>query len=120
MDGIDPQEPIYNVYVDGVLVATLFEPRIDDMFWCSYRVEPTNEYGDLAIHDETTWERVNFTVTDMCGAVPSRKTFSGGYHGFCDRKSNRLSFRSLWPPGESRLDSVVLWLKDRIRAIIGI
>lgn len=98
MDSGASDEPIFDVFVDGAHVASLFDPQFADMFWCSYRVEATDAEGDQIIHDEKTWELVNFTVKDRFGNIPNPHTFSAGYGNFCARNSDRLTFRSLWPP----------------------
>ncbi len=56
MQHIDPEEPMFHIYVDAKHVATMFAPRFDDMFWCSYRLEPVDERGDVIIHDGKIWE----------------------------------------------------------------
>ena len=98
MDNIALNNPIFDLFVDDVHVATLYEPVFDDMFWCSYRVKPVNAEGDMIVHDEKVWESVNFTVKDRSGRIANPNTFSGGFQSFCDRTSDRLSFRSLWLP----------------------
>lgn len=98
MDGIDPSQPIFRIFANGKHVATLFDPRFDDMFWCSYTLQPVDADGDAVIHDGLTWERVAFVVEDMNGHEPNPNTFSGGFRDYCERKTDRLSFRSLWPP----------------------
>lgn len=118
MENMDPNEPIFELHVNGVHVATLFAPEWEEMFWCSYRLEPTSDEGDAAIRDEKTWETVNFTVTDCNGRFPNSNTFTGGYREFCDRKSDRLSFRSLWPPRPKRSTAARLWLAKRLKAIL--
>ncbi len=117
-DATIDSEPVFDVYVDGSRVATLVDPEWEDMFWCSYRVEPTSEEGDRIVHDEQTWELVNFVVRDTKGGVPNPNTFSGGHRLFCDRKSDRLSFRSLWPPQPSMVERCGAALKDRIVALL--
>ncbi len=98
MQDIDANEPIFQIYSNDQHVATMFDPRFEDMFWCSYRIEPVDVNGDVVIHDAKTWEPVAFEVKDMKGDVPNSNTFSGGFADFCDRKTDRLTFRSLWPP----------------------
>lgn len=98
MQDIDPNAPIFQIYSNDRHVATMFDPRVEEMFWCSYRIEPVDANGDLVIHDSKTWEHVAFEIRDMRGDTPNPKTFSGGFEDFCDRKTDRLAFRSLWPP----------------------
>lgn len=101
MEEIDPAKPMFYIEVKDRRVAVLFDPRLEDMFWCSYRLEPVDDQGDLIIHDDRTWETVGFVVKDQDGRMPNPLTFSGGFRDFCDRKTDRLSFRSLWPPRPS-------------------
>ena len=98
-----PDLPLFAIYANDRLVAKMFDPRSEDMFWCSYRVEAVDEYGDQVIHDGETWERVAFAVRDMHSGLPHPSTFSGGHADFCDRKTDRLLFRSLWPPRPKRV-----------------
>lgn len=102
MENIDPSEPIYEIHANDRCVAIMFEPEFDDMFWCSYRLEPVDQFGDSVIHDENTWEKVAFSVRDKKGREPNPLTFSGGFTDFCSRTTDRLSFRSLWPPRPPR------------------
>ncbi|QDV86840.1 hypothetical protein TBK1r_58650 [Stieleria magnilauensis] len=97
----DRDAPMFVIYCNERRVATMFDPQFEDMFWCSYRLEPIDEFGDRVIHDVTIWEHVAFVVKDMQGNLPNSNTFSGGFADFCDRKTDRLSFRSLWPPRPS-------------------
>ena len=96
MQPTDPSTPLFEVYVGEQKVALLHDPIKLEMFWWSYRVEPTSEEADRIIHDETMWNEVKFTVR----AKDGRKlpTFTGGdFVTFCKRETDRLSFRSLWP-----------------------
>lgn len=106
MDGIDPNKPVFQIYASGRCVALMFDPRFEDMFWCSYRIEPVDQAGDLVIHDPQTWQLVAFAVKDMDGRETKPKTFSGGYQDFCNRHTDRLTFRSLWPRRP-----ISLWLR---------
>jgi hypothetical protein len=115
MNNTTPDPPIYDLFVGEVHVATLFDPHFEEMFWCSYRVEPTDLESDAVIHDENTWQNVDFVIKDKAGRQPNPHTFSGGFQDFCARKSKRLSFRSLFPPEKprtSRVQAVTRWLKS--------
>ena len=103
MEHIDPDEPLFRIYVDARHVATMCDPHVEDMFWCSYRLDPADESADIIIHDGKTWETVAFVVKDMDGNVTNPRTFSGGFYDFCDHKTDRLSFRSLWPTKHPRM-----------------
>ena len=92
----DPAVPYFEVYVGERKVALLCEPQKVEMFWCSYRVQPTSEEADRILHDEVTWNEVKFTVRAKDGRT--LLTFPGGdFTTFCRRETDRLSFRSLWP-----------------------
>jgi hypothetical protein len=103
MQPADPITPIFEVYVEERKVATLHEPQRVEMFWCSYRVEPTSTEADEVLHNEAIWAEVKFTVKAADGSTPNSHTFTGGdYVSFCRRETNRLSFRSLWPSAPSK------------------
>lgn len=103
MQTSDQGKPVFAVYVGEKKVATLHDPRRVEMFWCSYRVEPTSEDADKILHDKAIWEQVAFTVRSEDGSMPNSHTFTGGdYVAFCLRQTDRLSFRSLWPPAPPR------------------
>jgi hypothetical protein len=98
MQPADPSTPVFEVYVEQRKVATLHGPQWVEMFWRSYRVEPTSEEADAVLHNEAIWAEVKFTIKATDGSTPNPHTFTGGdYVNFCRRETNRLSFRSLWP-----------------------
>jgi hypothetical protein len=73
-----------------------YEPKREEMFWCSYRVEPISETADRVLHGEVIWNEVKFTVKAKDGRILN--TFTGGdFVSYCQRKTETLSFRSLWP-----------------------
>jgi hypothetical protein len=114
MEQIDPEEPMYELLVNGRKVATLCAPRWEDMFWCSYQVNPTDADAECVIRDTKTWETVNFEVRDSRGGIPNQLTFSGGYTEFCNGNTDRLTFRSLWPPQPTRVNVTLNWLKQKL------
>jgi len=94
----DPRTPCFELYVGNEMVALLHEPKREEMFWCSYRIEPMSEAGDRILHDEATWNEVRFAVRARDGRVPNAHTFTGGdFVAYCRRETDRLTFRSLWP-----------------------
>lgn len=118
----DPNSPLFSLVIDGVRVATLHDPEYEEMFWCSYRVEPTTDEGDRLIHDEKTWELVRFSIEEINGMPLQLRTFSGGYEDFCSRKTNRLSFRSLWPShqkSESLFARISNWAERVFKNVVG-
>lgn len=105
----DPNAPMFDLFVGNDLVAHLYDPRREEMFWWSYSIAPVSEEADLILHDEATWKEVRFTIRDRGRALargPDAPTFNGGdYETFaggdfvvyCRRETDRLSFRSLGP-----------------------
>jgi hypothetical protein len=90
--------PVFELFVGDEKLAHLHEPKWEEMFWCSYRIVPLSDAADRILHDETTWKEVRFTVRAKDG-TPNPHTFTGGnFVIFCKRDTDRLSFRSLWPP----------------------
>ncbi|QDV13533.1 hypothetical protein CA51_34230 [Rosistilla oblonga] len=94
--------PIYFLFVESRCVATLADPRVEEMFWCSFRIEPVDQWGDAIVHDPKTWETVGLVIKDHDGNVTNPHVFSGGFDDFCDRKTDRLAFRSLFPTAASK------------------
>jgi hypothetical protein len=97
-DSLEDGDPVFFLHHDGAVVAELYDPQYVDMFWCGYRVKPTSAFADAVIHNETIWQKVDFAVKSADGTVPNQHTFTGGFRTFCERKTDRLTFRSLWPP----------------------
>jgi len=98
----NPEIAIYELYIGKEKIAFLYDPRFSDMYWCSYRVDPISDQANEVLRDECIWENVKFTIKAMDGTFPNQNTFGGSSKDFCDRKTNRMSFRSLGPP-ESRI-----------------
>src|SRR5437773_10108182 len=96
MPRVDPNTAAFELFVGGKKVGLLYEPKREEMFWCSYRVEPASDHAERILRDEKIWNEVQFTVRAKDGRT--LQTFTGGdYVSFCKRETNRLSFRSLWP-----------------------
>lgn len=92
----DPRLATFEIYVAEQKVAVLRDPKREEMFWCSYRVEPVSEEAEKILRDETTWNEGKFTVRAKDGRT--LPTFAGGgFVTFCKKETDRLSFRSLWP-----------------------
>ena len=95
---LDPNAPVFELFVGDEKMAILYEPKREEMFWCSYRVEPISETADRILHDEATWTEVRFKVSAKDGGIPNPHTFTGGdFVTYCQRETDRLTFRSLWP-----------------------
>jgi hypothetical protein len=94
----DPNAPVFELFVEDAKAALLYDPKWEEMFWCSYRVAPVSEDADRILHQEATWTEVRFTVRAKDGRIPNAQTFTGGdFAQYCRRETERLSFRSLWP-----------------------
>lgn len=89
-------EPVFNLYVNGLRVADLFDPQPVEMFWCSYRVVATTSANDLLIHNCNLWEEADYTIKPLHAPHTNQQTITGPYQEFCERKTDRLWFRSLW------------------------
>ena len=122
MRDVDPNETAYQLCVKDRHVANLLSPRWEDMFWYSYRIMPLGEKEDKIVRDQMIWQNVTFTLRDRHGSPLDISTFSGSYGDFCDRKTDRLTFRSLGPP-ERQYENVPLgWgtrLGDVMRRLLG-
>ena len=115
---IDPNVAIFELFQGDKKLATLYDPKREEMFWCSYRIEPTSEEADTVLRSDEIWNEVKFTIKDPDGSFPNPNTFSGGHEAFVRKETDRLSFRSLWPPARHipRKPSLLLSL---IRRFIG-
>jgi hypothetical protein len=104
----DPNTPIFEHFLEQKKVASLYEPWFDDMFWCSYRVEPVSKAADKLLHDEATWDELMFTVKTPDGSEPDLPAIpSLNAIEFCRRETDRLVFRSLWPPSPPKVGPIV-------------
>lgn len=88
--------PVFSLYVDELRVADLFDPQPVEMFWCSYRVVATTSANDLLIHNCNLWEEADYTIKPLHAPHTNQQTITGPYQEFCERKTDRLWFRSLW------------------------
>jgi hypothetical protein len=88
--------PFFELFVADKKVGLLYEPKYEEMFWCSYVVQAASDEAEKVLRDEAIWNEVKFTVKSKDGRTLS--TFAGGdFVSFCKRETKRLSFRSLWP-----------------------
>lgn len=90
-------EDIFFLFQKERCLATLSQPRFEDMFWCSYKVSSVDG-AETIIRDKTIWDAVDFEVRDAAGRIPNPHTFAGRVIEFCDGETDRVGFRSLWPP----------------------
>ena len=98
MPNVDLDAPIFELFVGNDKVGLLREPKREEMFWCSYRIEAVSDAADRVLHDEKTWNEVRFTIRAKDGRIPNAHAFTGGdFVAYCRRETDRLSFRSLWP-----------------------
>jgi len=106
-------EDIFFLFQNDRCLATLSQPRLEDMFWCSYRVLAFDDASQTTILDQTFWETVDFEVRDAAGEIPNPHTFTGRFIEFCNGETDRLWFRSLQPPQvPERSKGIVGWLKS--------
>lgn len=97
----DSNAPVFELFVGDDRVAYMHEPKREEMFWCSYRIEPVSEAADVILHEVATWNEVRFSIRARDGRIPNAHTFTGGdFVAYCRRETDRLSFRSLWPIDE--------------------
>jgi hypothetical protein len=96
--------PLYVIEVDGAVLAELTDPSWSDMFWCDYTLRPTNDESDAALHNPNLWNEVLFAVRHVRTQTIAEHCFAGGSDLYCQRQTDRLSFRSLWPRYEDELN----------------
>ncbi len=80
------------VLLDGVVVATLSDRVVTDMFWRSYRIEPTADAS--AIHDDDLWDRCRFAFRDPRSGQVCTAAFVGGKAPFV--RDGRVCLRALY------------------------
>jgi hypothetical protein len=90
-------DPLFELFVGDEKMARLYEPKREEMFWCSYRVEPVSEEADRVLRDESIWDDVKFRVKAKDGRIQRTFTGRGDFVAFCKRETDRMCFRSLWP-----------------------
>ncbi|TWU09925.1 hypothetical protein Poly21_52530 [Allorhodopirellula heiligendammensis] len=107
--------PLYVIEVDRATLAELTDPAWRDMFWCEYTLRPTDDESDAALHDPNLWNDVLFAVRHVRTQTIAENCFSGGFDLYCQRETDRLTFRSLWPRYEDELSppGVISRLLDR-------
>lgn len=93
------------------LAACLTDPHRPDMFWFSYLIEPVSEEMDARLRDESIWNESNYMLQRPGHPIPPPDwkldwTFSGRWVEYCERKTNRMSFRSLPPTTD---EDATLW-----------
>lgn len=98
MEILDPTAAIYTLFIDEQPAALLYEPRFEEMFWCSYRLEARCARSERLLREERLWQEVGFTIRADKGVEPNPLTISGAYQAFCAGETDRMAFRSLWPP----------------------
>lgn len=83
----EPADPVaIEVLHDGAPIALLTERAWEDMFWRSYKIEPT----DSRALDDSLWETCAFTFRDTTnGAITT--SFVGGQRPFI--RDHRITLR---------------------------
>ncbi len=86
-----------------VQVGRLLDPRFEDMFWHSYRIEAVSSEAEVLLRHEQVWQADNFIV-QLPDCSPPRitsktRTYPGlrGTREYCAGRTDRMSFRSLAP-----------------------
>jgi len=80
------------VMLDGVVVATLSDRIVTDMFWRSYRIEPLGTA--TAIADDDLWNRCRFVFRDPSTGQICSSGFAGGKAPFV--RDGRVLLRALY------------------------
>ena len=115
----DPSVPCFEAFLGEERVALLFEPEWADMCWCSYKLVPIDADWDRYLRNEKVWEQCLISIKTKEGISQDHYTFAGDYRAFCRRESDRIIFRSLWPPDDmlvrkkSALSKAVAWMLRR-------
>lgn len=116
MDDWPPERVCFHLLVDDRLMAELVEPSWGDMFWCEYTVRAVDERAERLLRTPELWNHVGFTIRHAETGEEYENCFSGGFDEFCQGKTDRLWFRSLWPfdPASvtiwTRLGDAMLWI----------
>lgn len=98
MPQVDSDAPIFELFVGNDKAGLLHEPKREEMFWCSYPIEPQSDGADRILHDAATWNEMRFTVKAKDGRIPNANIFTGGdFVAYCRRETEKLSFVSHWP-----------------------
>lgn len=101
---------------DGTTVAALVEPQHEDMFWCSYRVEPA-EGGPLPeiIFTPEFWHADDLTFTNRETGEVAPRAFAGSMTPTAERP--RVLMRALYSRLRPTLrERIVLWYRRVGRA----
>jgi hypothetical protein len=98
-----------------VLVARLFDPHFDDMFWYSYRIEPISPEAETLLRDQHFWHADKFIIQLPASPAPpitdKSWTFPGRTIDYCMGNTDRLSFRSLAPFRRPTMPQrIAMWL----------
>lgn len=86
----------YVVYRQGRAVARLVKPRVRDMLWTWYQVEPLEEETAAAILTSAYWDGEEITVHGPDGPVTGEVIIRG------DLADGGLNVRVVAPPHESQ------------------
>ncbi|MBL8941956.1 MAG: hypothetical protein JNK45_02360 [Myxococcales bacterium] len=101
---------------DGEIVAALVEPRHEDQFWHSYKVEPVDA-GSLPaiIFDPEFWHTGHLVFRNRETGEVVRGALAGGT--IPTRERPRVTMRALYSHLRPTLiERVTLWLRRRQRA----
>lgn len=112
LDVVDPQRPFFEVWADGEKLADLIEPAWEEMFWCSYKLIPTDQACEHRLRQYELWDKCKFEIRNPTTGRVVGPSLAGGssFHQYCENNTDRIDFRSLWP-GRERSPKQALWKK---------
>ena len=90
----------WDIELDGEHVGVLDQPLFEDMFWCSYRVQPNS--GDASVYDDRLWETTRFEFRSRATSELVEGAFVGGSPPFV--QDGRVNMRRLYLVPHSRLE----------------
>lgn len=83
----------WTLRVDDTVLATLREPRLDDMFWVSVEIVPATTPADPRLSDDAFWLSDTWTLVDaLTGRVATRAVASSAG---LRREDHRVVLRGL-------------------------
>jgi hypothetical protein len=99
---------------NGRQLATLTDPRFEDMFWYSYKVTPLTE--DDSIFTKEFWAQNELTFRNMAVNEIAANAFPA-MNASPTKESPRLRMRALhlWISGPTLLEKFLLWRRRRNR-----
>lgn len=81
----------WNVIVDGEPLARLVDPEPDDMFWCSFKIEPLTDPPDPRLMDDLFWASDAWYLVGTTTQRPARRALAS-MRGI-DQERRRVTLR---------------------------